>query len=92
MTGRSAVTPLMLAVPLALAACATARLHSTDELNSVGRECGLALGELVQDESEKKLLLMMRIEPTREQRACVARWARRNHLHTVFIDTIKFES
>jgi hypothetical protein len=55
------------------------------ELNSVARTCGLALGELIQDESEKRLLLAIRNEPTIEQRACVAKWARRNGLKAVFV-------
>jgi len=71
---------------LALSACATARMHSQAELNSVGRECGVAMGELIQDESEKKLLFLIRNEASAEQRVCVARWARRNHLKTVFVN------
>jgi hypothetical protein len=71
---------------LSLSACATARLHSQDELNAAGRECGLALGELIQDESEKRLLFFFRIAPTPAERLCVARWARKNHLRPVFIE------
>ena len=70
---------------LGLSACATAQLHSDAQLNQVGQRCGLALGELIQDESEKRLLLMIRQEPTVEQRACVAQWARANHLKAVFV-------
>ncbi len=71
---------------LALSACVTpARMHTQDELNAVTRQCGLALGELVQDEIEKKLLLIIRNEPTPKQRVCVARWARENHLKAVFV-------
>jgi hypothetical protein len=72
---------------LALSACVTpARMHTQDELNVVTRQCGLALGELLQDESEKKLLLMIRQAPSVEQRVCVARWARRNGLKAVFVN------
>ena len=71
---------------LGLSACVTARLHTQDELNGVTRQCGLALGELMQDESEKKLLLMIRQDPSVEQRACVAKWARRNGLKAVFVN------
>ncbi len=79
------------AVLLSLSACATtARLHSEDEVSAVGRECGLAMGELFQDKSEKRLLFLFRIEPSAEQRACVTRWARRNHLKIVFVDAINF--
>jgi hypothetical protein len=60
-------------------------MHSQDELNAVTRQCGLALGELMQDESEKKLLLMIRQDPSAEQRVCVAKWARRNGLKAVFV-------
>ena len=72
---------------LGLSACATpARMHDEAQLNNVALGCGLALGELIQDESEKKLLLAIRTEPSIEQRACVARWARRNGLKAVFVN------
>ena len=70
---------------LALSGCATARMHSQAEINSVTEQCGLAVGELFQDESEKRLLFLFRVKPTVEERACVTRWARRNHLRPVFI-------
>ncbi|HXH52628.1 MAG TPA: hypothetical protein VNH53_04250 [Sphingomicrobium sp.] len=73
---------------LALSACATARLHSVDELNAVGRQCGLALGELFQDESEKRLVFLFRVEPTPAERACVARWAKKNRLKPVFVEAM----
>ena len=65
-------------------------MHTKAELNSVEQSCGLAVGELIQDESEKKLLLMIRSEPTLQQRACVARWARRNGLKAVFVNAVNF--
>jgi len=70
----------------ALSACATpARMHSEAQLNDVALGCGLALGELIQDESEKKLLLLIRQEPSAQQRLCVAKWARKNGLKAVFV-------
>ena len=72
---------------LGLSACATpARMHDEAQLNQVAMGCGLALGELMQDESEKRLLLMIHQDPTREQRVCVAKWARRNGLKAVFVN------
>jgi hypothetical protein len=71
---------------LALSACATpARMHTDAQLNDVALGCGLALGELIQDDSEKRLLLTIRQDPTPQQRVCVAQWARRNGLKTVFV-------
>jgi hypothetical protein len=85
------VTQLLLiaATPL-LCACATARLHSVEEINSVGRGCGVALGELFQDQSEKRLLFLMRPGVTPRERACVVRWARKNHMKTVIVEAINF--
>jgi hypothetical protein len=40
----------------------------------------------MQDESEKRLLLMIHQDPSAEQRVCVARWARRNGLKAVFVN------
>jgi hypothetical protein len=75
-----------------LSACATpAVMHSEAELNDVGTHCGLALGELIQDESEKKVVIALRNDATIEQRACVGRWARRNGLKAVFVN-MGFES
>ena len=65
-------------------------MHDEAQLNTVALGCGLALGELIQDESEKKLLLMIRQAPSAEQRICVAKWARRNGLKAVFVDNIEF--
>ncbi len=75
---------------LALSACATPRMHSQAELNSAGQACGLTYGELIQDDEEKKLLIMFRAAPTPEHRTCVYKWARRNHLKLVVIDSIQF--
>lgn len=73
-------------VALILSACATpARMHDEVQLNSIATGCGLALGELIQDESEKRLLLAIRQTPTPQQRLCVAKWARRNGLKPVFV-------
>ena len=82
---------IILSSTVALAACATpARMHTDAQLNAVATGCGLALGELIQDESEKRLLLMIRQSPTAEQRVCVAKWARKNGLKAVFVDNIEF--
>jgi hypothetical protein len=73
---------------LMLSACVTARMHSEAELNGIGQQCGLALGELFQDESEKRLVFLFRPDSTREQRTCVASWARKNGLKAVFVNAI----
>ena len=71
---------------LALSACVTpAVMHSQAQLNDVALGCGLALGELIQDEEQKKLLLLIRDNPSPKQRTCVAQWARRNGLKPVFV-------
>jgi hypothetical protein len=81
---------LMLAAALLLSACATpAVMHTEAQLNDVALGCGLALGELIQDEAEKKLLLLVRDNPSLQQRTCVAQWARRNGLKAVFV-TMQF--
>lgn len=73
-----------------LPACATPRMHSQDELNSASLACGLTYGELIQDDEEKKLLIMFRVAPTPEHRSCVYKWARKQHLKLVVINAIRF--
>ena len=63
-------------------------MHSDAELNAITDQCGLAVGELFQDESEKRLLFLFRVQPTAQERACVTRWAKENHLRPVFIEAI----
>ena len=75
---------------LSLSACATPRMHSQDELNSASLACGLTYGELIQDDEEKRLLIMFRQAPSAAQRGCVYQWARKNHLKLVVIDAIAF--
>jgi hypothetical protein len=78
---------LLVAPTFALSACATpAQMHTEAQLNVIALGCGLALGELMQDEAEKKLLLTVHQGATPQQRVCVARWARRNGLKAVFVN------
>jgi len=83
---RRASVPAVIAIGT-LSACVTpAQMHTEAQLNDVALGCGLSLGELIQDDSEKKLLLAIRSEPSPEQRVCVSRWARRNGLRAVFVN------
>jgi hypothetical protein len=86
---RRAHISAVLAFPaiLFVSGCATpAQMHTEAQLNEVATGCGLALGELIQDESEKKLLLLIHQDPSLQQRACVVRWGRKNGLKTVFVN------
>lgn len=71
---------------LGLGACATARMHDQQALDSVALGCGLTYGNLIQDDEEKRLLIALRNEMSRDQRTCVVQWARANHLKTVFVN------
>ena len=75
---------------VSLSACTTARMHSDTELNSVASQCGLALGQVAQDEEEKRLLFVMEDAPPAAQRACVRKWAKRNGLKPVFIAGVQW--
>ena len=77
---------LVVSVLVPLSACVTARMHTQSEINGITQRCGLALGELFQDESEKRLLFMIRHGATAEERACVLRWARERHLRLVYVN------
>jgi len=78
---------VFLTLCVALSACATpAQMHSEEQLNAVALGCGLALGELIQDEEQKKLLLLVHNNPSTRERVCVYQWARRNGLKAVFVN------
>ena len=61
-------------------------MHDQAQLNTIATGCGMALGELIQDEEQKKLLIAIRQDASVAQRACVARWAKRNGLRPVFVN------
>ena len=75
---------------LALSACVSARMHTESELNTAANKCGFALGQLAQDEEEKRLLFIMEANPTAAKQVCVNQWARRNGLKPVFIDAVQW--
>ncbi len=81
-------TVIVLVATLLLAACATPRMHTISELSSLGRSCGVAEGEILQDEEEPRVLILMRPGATPAERACVARWSRRNHLHLAWVEAV----
>ena len=74
-----------------LSGCVTARMHPRVELAAVGRACGLAEGELVQEEEEPRILFLYAVGPSRPQLACVARWSRKHHLHLAYIQAVNWQ-
>ena len=78
------------AILISLSACATPRMHSKQELSAVELNCGLSVGELVQDEELKKVVVLFRVAPTPAERSCVYKWARKNHLHLAIIDAVNW--
>ena len=78
----------ILIASLVLTGCATAQLHTQDQLNDVAMACGLSYGDVVQETEEKRLLFLYRVSPKLEQRRCVYQWAHRNHLNLVVINAV----
>ena len=85
---RRGVVVFALALVLGLSACATARMHTDAELSAVGRSCGTAEGEVIQDAEEPKVLVFYAVAPPRAQIHCLAIWARRHHLHLAYIQAV----
>ncbi|WP_309611464.1 hypothetical protein [Sphingomonas sp.] len=79
--------PILGAITL-LTGCATPRLYSEAELNSVGSRCGLAAGELVQEADFKKMLFVYRVAPSPAERVCAYQWARARHLRLTVIEAV----
>ena len=75
----------VLLLTLALGGCLTPRLYTEQELGSLATSCGYALGEVIQDPEEKRLLLVLTAVPTSQaERQCIHRWARPRRLHVVY--------
>ena len=85
----SILTPFIIG-GLALSACVNTRVFTEAELNDVGRACGMAPGEVVQEPDEPRFLFLFAIGPTRQQVGCVNRWARRHNMHLSWIEAVDF--
>ena len=70
---------------LCLPACARTRLYTEQELGTLARSCGYALGQVSQDAEEKRLLLVLTSSGQASgAEQCIYRWARPRRLHVVF--------
>jgi hypothetical protein len=74
----------------ALSACVNTRVFTETELGEVGRRCGLAAGEVIQEPDHPRFLFLYAIGPTLEQVDCVRRWARRHNMHLSWIEAVEF--
>ena len=90
--GQRLHTSSALGLALALSACATARLHPPEELSALGRTCGAAEGEVIQDAEEKRVLILYAVAPPKAEIHCLALWARRHHLHLAYIEAVNQQS
>ena len=75
---------------LMLSACVNTRVFTETELAEVGRGCGVAPGEVMQEPDHPRFLFLYAIGPTRDQLGCVRRWARRNNMHLAYIEAVDF--
>ena len=90
---RAVLLPIAAAGGLSLSACATpARMHTDAELSAVGRACGTAEGEVIQDAEEPRVLVLYAIAPPRSEIHCLAKWARHRHLNLAYISAVEQKS
>jgi hypothetical protein len=82
--------PLVLFVTLALSACVNTRVYTETQLAEVGRGCGLAPGDVIQEPDYPRFLFLYAIGPTRAQVGCVSRWAHRNNMRLTWIEAVDF--
>ncbi|NNC48035.1 MAG: hypothetical protein HKO13_06350 [Sphingomonas sp.] len=78
-----------------MAACVPTQrpvFNTPAQLNSAATNCGLALGELVQEEDAQELLFVIREAPSPQERLCIYKFADRNNLKVVLIDDIAIET
>ncbi|WP_265529814.1 hypothetical protein [Sphingomicrobium marinum] len=85
----------VLTLMLGLTACASTQrpvFNTPAQLNSAATNCGLALGELVQEEDARELLFVIREAPGPQERLCIYKFADANNLKVVLIDDIAIET
>ena len=69
--------------------CVNTRVFTETELGEVGRGCGLAAGEVMQEPDHPRYLFLYAIADPRQLR-CVRRWARRHHMDFAYIEAVDF--
>ena len=89
-TGAGVRFSLGLVGALTLTACVNTRVFTESELAEVGRGCGLAAGEVIQEPDYPRFLFLYTVGPTRDQLGCVRRWARRHRMHLAYIEAVDF--
>ena len=77
-------------IALSLSACVNTRVFTEAELGEVGRGCGLAAGEVIQEPDHPRFLFLYAVGPTRGQLRCVQRWARRHNMNLAYIEAVDF--
>ena len=87
---RSICLSVLLVVGLSLSGCVNTRVFSETELAEVGRGCGLAAGEVMQEPDYPRFLFLYAIGPSQDQFTCVRRWARRHNMHLAYIEAVDF--
>jgi len=81
----------IIAATAVLAGCATTqpvRMYSPQELGVVAQRCGLALGEVIQEEEEPRILFLFAAAASEGDVRCVRRWSHRRSLHFVHIEAV----
>ena len=79
---------LVTAAALLLSACVTPRLYPEDQINRLTQRCGLAVGEVVQEEEEPRILFLVAPEASATQVTCVSRWAKKRALKVYHIAAV----
>lgn len=81
---------LAISTALVLFACVAqpARLHSVSELGAVADKCGVGDTEVAQNPERPGLLYLLTPGPSDAQLVCVIRWAKRNRLKLVYVETV----
>ena len=87
---RRTKTFLLLLAALTLSACVNTRVFTETELGEVGRRCGLAAGEVIQEADHPRFLFLYAVGPTRGELRCVQHWARRHNMNLVYIEAVDF--
>lgn len=78
------------ALALLAAACsAEPRLHSASELSALADRCGVFPTDFVQDHERPRFFYYLKPAAGEAQFRCVSRWAKRNRLNLVFVETVE---
>ena len=88
-TDIASILAVIVAVSLVSGCAISPRIHSASELASLADRCDVWPTELAQHRERPEIFYFLKPTASEPQFICVARWAKKNHLRLVYVESVE---